>query len=335
MRQIETSAKKIEQAVEEGIRILGVSEDEVKVEILSTGGLFRKAKVRLTVVDEFGNPVPDRTDLSSVSDEELVRAFGVSEKPNFEPAKKEKPKFERKEKFERKDENKGRIEKKGNIAKTDKACQEGKADKSKQKCEVKQETKEKFERKFERKEETKVRTEKKLMEKKAPESARPVPIDTEKILQADDAVAKRAKEYLSKLLEKMSVTAMVDLSTANGVISLDIVTDDSTVIGHHGEVLDALQTLTKRAVEESDDKYVNLVVDSKNYRSKRESSLVALAEKMANKCVRTGRKIVLEPMSNSHRKIIHSTLTANDKVITRSEGREPNRRVVILPKRTD
>lgn len=49
--------------------------------------------------------------------------------------------------------------------------------------------------------------------------------------------------------------------------------------------------------------------------------------------MRTGRKVVLEPMNNTHRKIIHATLSDNDKVITKSEGREPNRKVVIIPKR--
>ena len=102
MRQIEASAKKVEQAVEEGLRILGVSESEVKVEILSTGGWFRKAKVRLTVVDENGNPLEDK-DLSSVTEEDL-KNFGVSETPKVDLPQKSKDKPY---KPERKGEQKG------------------------------------------------------------------------------------------------------------------------------------------------------------------------------------------------------------------------------------
>ena len=172
-------------------------------------------------------------------------------------------------------------------------------------------------------------------EHKAPESPRPAPMVAEKLPPVDEELAKKAKDYLEKLLAKMSVESKVEMKTDDGVIALDIVTEDGSVIGHHGEVLDAVQTLTKRAICDADDKYIHLVVDSKNYRKKRESSLIALAEKMAAKCIRTGKKVVLEPMSNAHRKIIHATLTQSDKVITRSEGREPNRRIVILPKRSD
>lgn len=98
-------------------------------------------------------------------------------------------------------------------------------------------------------------------------------------------------------------------------------------------MLEALSVLTKRAVEEGEDKYVRVYVDCNGYREKREHSLEALAGRMADKCVRTGRRVVLEPMNSNHRKVIHATLSDNDKVFTRSEGEEPNRRVVIMPKR--
>ena len=148
-----------------------------------------------------------------------------------------------------------------------------------------------------------------------------------------DAQVALAKDYLSKLLGLMKIEAEIVVDTSHGSIDVDLVSEDSAVIGHRGEVLDALQILTKRAVEEGEDKFVHVNVDSRNYRVKREQSLVSLANKMAAKCVRTGRKVVLEPMNNTHRKIIHATLSANDKVITKSEGREPNRKVVIIPKR--
>lgn len=151
--------------------------------------------------------------------------------------------------------------------------------------------------------------------------------------KVSEAQVNLAKDYLGKLLSLMNIAAEVRVDTSHGSIDVDLVTEDAAVIGHRGEVLDAMQILCKRAVEEGEDKYVHVNVDSRNYRMQREQALVALAERMAAKCVRTGKKVVLEPMNNTHRKIIHATLSGSDKVFTRSEGREPSRRVVILPKR--
>ena len=298
MRQIEASAKKVEQAVEEGLRILGVSEDEVKVEILSTGGWFRKAKVRLTVVDENGNPIEDK-DLSSVTEEDL-KSFGISETPVFDTPKKNK---EKPNKSERKGEQKGnkpeqkseKVDRKGEQKGEQKSEQKGnkpeqKAEKIDRKGEQKSERK--AEQKSNKPEQKPEQKGKKTFEKKSPESPRPMPVMAENLPPVDEEMAKKAKDYLEKLLEKMSIEGKVEMKTDGGVIALDIVTEDGSIIGHHGEVLDAIQTLTKRATYDGDDKYIHLVVDSQNYRAKRESSLIALAEKMASKCIRTGKKIV-------------------------------------------
>ncbi|MBR2988089.1 MAG: Jag N-terminal domain-containing protein [Clostridia bacterium] len=346
MRQIEISAKTVEQAVTDGLNILGVSESDVKVEIISVGGFFglKKAKVKLTVVDENGNPIKDKYDLSSVTDEEL-KSFGVTvdEKPNFNESKKNKDKFkggDKKKGEKRTDQPKPNGEKpnrdKPKHEKTNNAKPSG--EQSKPNGENKAHSQAVEQPKQEKKgKDTEARKDKKdfkvkNQEKKAPESPRPAPLVSETVEPVDENLAKKAKAYLEQLLSKMSVDAKVELKTDNGVIALDLITDDSTVIGHHGEVLDALQTLTKCATVD-DDKYIHLVVDCKNYRAKREESLIALAHKKAEKCVRTGKKVILEPMSNAHRKIIHAALTANDKVITRSEGKEPHRYIVILPKR--
>ena len=176
-------------------------------------------------------------------------------------------------------------------------------------------------------------------EKRQSADTRPAPIKPETakpeapVRPVDPEQVKIATDYLEKVLSLMKVTAELKVDTSHGSIDIDIVSDDSSVIGHRGEVLDALQILAKRAVEEGNDKFVHVNVDSRNYRVKREQSLVALANRMAAKCVKTGRKVVLEPMSSTHRKIIHAALTDNDKVITKSEGKDPNRKVVILPKR--
>ncbi len=301
MKQIEATGKKIDDAINAGLKELGVTLSEVNVEILEQGGFFRKAKVRLTVEDD--------EDLF-VKKTEKPAASAKSEKPAAKP---EKP-----------------------AAKAEKPAEAKKADKPAAKQD--RPAPEKSEKK-----ENKPAPERKpapqRFEKRQSADTRPAPVkaETEKpempARPVDPAQVKMATDYLSKALSLMGIAAELKADTSHGSIDIDVVTDDASVIGHRGEVLDALQILAKRAVEEGDDKFVHVNVDSRNYRVKREQSLVALANRMAAKCVRTGRKVVLEPMSSTHRKIIHAALTDNDKVITKSEGKDPNRKVVILPKR--
>lgn len=304
MKQIEATGKKIDDAINAGLKELGVTLSEINVEILEQGGFFRKAKVRLTVED----------------DEDLFVKKPVEKEAEPKPAAKpEKPAVKPESKKENKPEPKP-------VVKQDKP-----AAKPEVKAAVKPEPKK------ENKPEPKPAAQK--FEKRQSADTRPAPIKPETakpeapVRPVDPEQVKIATDYLEKVLSLMNVTAELKVDTSHGSIDIDIVSDDSSVIGHRGEVLDALQILAKRAVEEGNDKFVHVNVDSRNYRVKREQSLVALANRMAAKCVKTGRKVVLEPMSSTHRKIIHAALTDNDKVITKSEGKDPNRKVVILPKR--
>ncbi len=296
MKQIEATGKKIDDAINAGLKELGVTLSEVNVEILEQGGFFRKAKVRLTVEDD-----EDLFVKKPVEKEAVAEVAAKPEKPAVKPEPKPAVK------------------------------QDKPAAKPEVKAAVKPEPKK------ENKPEPKPAAQK--FEKRQSADTRPAPIKPETakpeapVRPVDPEQVKIATDYLEKVLSLMNVTAELKVDTSHGSIDIDIVSDDSSVIGHRGEVLDALQILAKRAVEEGNDKFVHVNVDSRNYRVKREQSLVALANRMAAKCVKTGRKVVLEPMSSTHRKIIHAALTDNDKVITKSEGKDPNRKVVILPKR--
>lgn len=304
MKQIEATGKKIDDAINAGLKELGVTLSEVNVEILEQGGFFRKAKVRLTVEDDEDLFVKKPVEKEAVAE--------VAAKPEVKAAVKPEPKKENKP------ESKPVVKQDKPAAKPEKPV-------------VKPEPKK------ENKPEPKPAPQK--FEKRQSADTRPAPIKPETakpeapVRPVDPEQVKIATDYLEKVLSLMNVTAELKVDTSHGSIDIDIVSDDSSVIGHRGEVLDALQILAKRAVEEGNDKFVHVNVDSRNYRVKREQSLVALANRMAAKCVKTGRKVVLEPMSSTHRKIIHAALTDNDKVITKSEGKDPNRKVVILPKR--
>ena len=101
------------------------------------------------------------------------------------------------------------------------------------------------------------------------------------------------------------------------------------IIGRRGETLDAVQHLTNYAVNRGNDKRTHISVDAENYRSKREDSLVSLAEKMAAKVVKYKRSMALEPMNSYERHVIHTALQNYEGVTTASTGSEPNRRVVV------
>ena len=104
------------------------------------------------------------------------------------------------------------------------------------------------------------------------------------------------------------------------------------LIGRRGETLDALQYLTSLQVNKGREGYIRVTLDTENYRAKREDSLRRLAQRMANRAVKTGRKVVLEPMNPYERRVLHTALQNSDVVTTHSEGEEPNRRVVITLK---
>ena len=105
------------------------------------------------------------------------------------------------------------------------------------------------------------------------------------------------------------------------------------IIGYRGDTLNALQTLLGAIANKDIDEKIRLILDISDYREKRKVVLEELAEKVAKTVEKTKKKIVLEPMSAYERKIIHSKLQKNNKVITESVGEEPNRKVAIILKK--
>ena len=146
----------------------------------------------------------------------------------------------------------------------------------------------------------------------------------------------REKEFLSKLLEFLDISAEIKVSTSGENETLTLVTDSSSsVIGYRGEVLDAMQTLTGAVANIGSKNYRKVVVDCENYRDRREETLVKLAKRLAEKATEMRREVFLEPMNPFERRIIHTALAESETVTTKSEGKEPNRYVVIVPNDLD
>ncbi|MGN1052703.1 MAG: RNA-binding cell elongation regulator Jag/EloR, partial [Candidatus Scatosoma sp.] len=142
----------------------------------------------------------------------------------------------------------------------------------------------------------------------------------------------RAVEFLDGLFELMNITAVTELALEGEKIVINVTAaNNNALIGKKGMVLDAAQTLAGAVANIGRAEYRRVVVDCENYRENREETLRRLANNLAAKAVRLGRKIRLEPMNPYERRIIHAALSENGEVSTQSEGKEPARYIVIIP----
>ncbi len=140
----------------------------------------------------------------------------------------------------------------------------------------------------------------------------------------------KAEEFLSKIISAMNIKCKIDTYTIDNRIVVNIAGPKlGILIGKRGETLDSLQYLTQIVVNRVSSQYYKISLDIENYRAKRDETLVKLANKLADKAVRTNHSVFLEPMNPYDRRIIHATLQDNEFVFTESEGKEPHRKVVI------
>lgn len=156
---------------------------------------------------------------------------------------------------------------------------------------------------------------------------------------ADDADAKDASDspavgFIREIAENMGLNIEVKGFIKEDVLYIGLEGKDvGSMIGKRGQTLDAVQYLASIVQNKNSDEHLRVIINAERYREKREKTLQMLARRLADKCVKSGKSVRLEPMNPYERKVIHSTLQSNPKVMTRSEGVEPNRRVVIELKR--
>lgn len=154
----------------------------------------------------------------------------------------------------------------------------------------------------------------------------------EVVADGEQTDGERAIAFLEGLFPLLSVNAVPRLVKEDEKIEIDLETENShSVIGKRGATLDALQNLAGAVANIGREEYKRVVVDCENYRQRREETLRRVAKKTAEKAVRQGRKISLEPMSAYERRIIHAALADSEDVKTNSEGKEPRRYVVVIP----
>ena len=358
MRSQEFTGKTTQEAIDAGLAALGVTIADVHVDVIQEGakglfGLFgsKPACVRLTVMEE------EKEDDHGLGD--LLSSFSLNEprkKPAQKPAApKPEKKPEAKKPAEKKPEVKAEVRGEAKAEAKPEAAPKAEA-KTEAKPEVKAEVKAeaKPESKTEAKAETAPKQPKPPREKKprAPKAEKPakaekqaepreyapmVPAKTfsptePPVMHPEDTPAGRAQRFLMDVTSLMNVKVDVYVDdTAEDGLYIHMIGDTlGILIGRRGETLDALQYLTSLQVNKGREGYIRVTLDTENYRAKREDSLRRLAQRMANRAQKTGRRVVLEPMNPYERRVLHTALQNHPAVTTHSEGEEPNRRVVIM-----
>ena len=137
-------------------------------------------------------------------------------------------------------------------------------------------------------------------------------------------------EYVKKIIYEMDIDATVEISHNRRQINLQIETPEAgRVIGYHGKVLKSLQLLSQNFLHDRYSKNFSVILNVHDYMEHRTETLIEFTHKAASRVLETGKDYVMDPMSNSERKIVHKTITSIDGVDSYSEGNDPNRYVVV------
>lgn len=148
----------------------------------------------------------------------------------------------------------------------------------------------------------------------------------------DEAMEEMIREYIDRIMGAMELayTLSVDFRENEIDVSIDGKKEETgIVIGKHGSTLNGIQIVLSAMVNQRSEEFRRVIVDCSGYRKKREQVLKRIAGKTANKVLKTNKSIKLEPMNAQERRIIHACLANVDGIRTRSEGKDPHRRVVI------
>jgi spoIIIJ-associated protein len=143
-----------------------------------------------------------------------------------------------------------------------------------------------------------------------------------------------AGDYLERLLDLVDYDGDIDLDVEAGraVVSIDGGDDLEKLVGPRGNVLEALQELTRLAVQQETGTRSRLMLDIAGWRADRRQELKDLGKATAERVLADGEKIRLQPMTPFERKVVHDAVAAIDGVHSESEGEDPRRRVVVFPK---
>jgi spoIIIJ-associated protein len=149
----------------------------------------------------------------------------------------------------------------------------------------------------------------------------------------ESGLAAEVRDVLEHINDAIGVRARIEIAEDDEALTATLVGHElGLAIGKHGQTIDAMQYLANAVVwRNRGDERKPVVVDAAGYRARREATLAALATRSAERAVQSARSVELDPMTAVERKVVHVCLKDYAGVVTRSEGTEPNRFVVIDP----
>lgn len=152
------------------------------------------------------------------------------------------------------------------------------------------------------------------------------------VIRKDDVV-EYLKEYIKKLIENIGLTANLEVKKRENTVTYTVYSDNNSVlIGKNGRTLDALTTIVKQNIHKEIGEYFNFTIDIGEYKKEKENKIERMAKRIAREVSTSKIPAKLDPMNSYERRLVHTALAENKRVITESEGEEPNRCVVIKPK---
>ena len=144
--------------------------------------------------------------------------------------------------------------------------------------------------------------------------------------------AERVREILDRVVEALDVDADIDVEEDEERILGTVDGEDvGLLIGRRGQTIDAIQLLCYRAAFRGSSERKRVVVDAAGYRERRRETIAGQADRAAERALKTGKEIELEPMSPPERKIVHDHLVERAGIETFSEGDDPERCVIVAP----
>ena len=142
--------------------------------------------------------------------------------------------------------------------------------------------------------------------------------------------------YVASILSGIGIHGKISSYREEDTLHIEVLGQDcGAAIGRHGETLEAIQYLASLVANRVSESRIRVVLDIGGYRRRREETLISIAERAADKVIRSGSPYSLDPMNPAERRIVHSTLQSFPGVTTFSEGEEPERHVVVAPSQDD
>ena len=304
MDVLEVSAKTVEDAITKACVDMGLSSDQLDIQVISegsTGFLGIGTKPAVIQVSRKEAEVKEKAEVKETVFAEEEAEISEAAKKDTEDTSEEFCSIETKDSSNRKSRKRsGNHRRSGSAGQTEDCAEKLKDD-----------------------------SEYQILQKKKEE----IP---ERSQEEIEELKKAAASFLEGVFKAMDlpVELSIKYDAENGSLNVDMEGSDMGIlIGKRGQTLDSLQYLTSLVVNKDQKSYIRVKLDTEDYRKRRKDTLENLAKNIANKVKRTGHSVSLEAMNPYERRIIHSAMQGNAYVVTYSEGNEPYRHVVIAPRR--